>query len=249
MAYAERAIFVAWLVAAAACASDASPVGDDAGADRGVVDEGVPVDADVSVPRDAGDDAGALDGDPDLGGADIAAYTRGPRLKFKRFDQLRLDIARVLDLPADALCREVDRFDCFQEVHRVALGGSKPYFANVYEPAREPQINGPLALERVVLSACALRVQQDLASRDEAFWLRGPAIDGSGRLDVEIFEVEAWIRAITRSALVRDVTTSEVEAWIDAYREIESTGVPRPAEAWARALCAATLTSAEFVFY
>jgi hypothetical protein len=203
-----------------------------------------PVRPDASAPTP---DAGAPDvvAPPDVGGP-VATPAR--RLRFKRFDQLRRELERVLSLAPAEVCNELDRFDCTHEVHRVALGGTDPYFANVYAPAAEPPLNAPLAWERVVLTACAERVDRDLADPEAASWLAGVEIDDNGRLDPASAPATAVIRALYREALARNPSTDDLEQWREAYADLETAEL-MPARAWARLVCGAVLTSAEFVFY
>lgn len=246
-----------WAVWVAAVACSAEP-----GAVTGAADAGVSTpdarivepgpDAAAPSPADAGpqDPDAAVDGPdasspPDTGPA--VSATR--RLRFKRFDQLQLELERVLALGPTEVCRELDRFDCTSDVHRVALGGSDPYLANVYEPASEPPLNAPLAWERVVLTACAERVDRDLASPTEAAWLKEVDVDQTGALDPASPAVEHAVRTIYREGLLRDPSGEEVGAWRDEYRSIADAGAEHPARSWARVLCGAVLTSGEFVFY
>lgn len=205
-----------------------------------------PVDDGGSPPVDAGPTADASP-PTDVGSPPVTA----PRsFRFKRFDQLQGELERVLALAPNEVCRELDRFDCATDVHRVALGGSEPYFANVYDPAAEPPLNMPLAWERVVLTACAHRVDRDLDDPGEAAWLTEVVIDGDGRLDPSASATEDAVRRLYREAFLRNPTDAELAGWLDAYRQIEAEEPDgRPARSWARALCAAVLTSGEFVFY
>lgn len=242
---------LALLVSLAACSAETTGPSDAGGlADVAVRDASVPApdvgggrpDA-TAPPPDAGPpDAVA----PPDSGEPVASPAR--RLRFKRFDQLRLELQRVLSLPEGEVCNELDRFGCAEEVHRVALGGTDPYFANVYVPAAEPPLNAPLAWERVALTACAERVDRDVADPDAAAWLVDVELDPQGQIDPSAPPVTAAVRSLYREALSREPSVEELQAWRDAYVDLESSELA-PARAWARLVCGAVLTSAEFVFY
>jgi len=243
----------------AGCTSD-----DDDRPGRGAPDAAVPVPVE-SAPWNPGPIDGNGEGERDVGPPDAGdppptdggtgpvdagplPETAARSLRFKRFDQLSRELQRVLALDADEVCRELDRFDCTSEVHRVALGGSQPYFANVYARAREPELNAPLAWERVVLTACAERVDRDFDDLDGAAWLEGLEVDADGHVEPESPAVENAIRTLYREGLLRDPTTMEVADWRQAYRGLEASE-EQPARAWSRLLCAAVLTSGEFILY
>lgn len=220
----------------------------DATPDAGVLTPPPPPDASTE-PADAG--VAPADAEPPEVGPSPDARPPAARvasnLRFKRFDQLRLELQRVLALEADEVCQELDRFDCTHDVHRVALGGSDPYLANVYARAAQPPLNAPLAWERVVLTACAERVDRDLAEPEAASWLKEIEIDAAGQLDPASAAVVTAVRTLYREALLRDPAEAELDAWRSAYADLENEAAP--GRSWARLVCGAVLTSAEFVFH
>ncbi len=248
----ERILLAGGLCLCAACSS---PGGEGR---RGAADAGVEsrpdaetatrqpdaraADAAVSAPDAQAPDAAVADR------PDVPLKTVGGKLRFKRYDQLKLELQRVLGLEASEVCNELDRFDCAGDVHRVALGGAKPYLTNVYEMAKEPPLPAPLAWERVVLTACAERVDRDLAAPAEAAWLTGLQVDGDGALDAESDAVGLAIDTLYKRALLREPTETERQEWRDNVLTVAATGEDS-GRRWARILCAAVLSSTEFVVY
>ncbi len=54
-------------------------------------------------------------------------------------------------------------------VHVLALGGNEPFLGNTFQPLTAPGLTTPLALERMVASACAERVSRDATNEPQVF--------------------------------------------------------------------------------
>jgi hypothetical protein len=79
---------------------------------------------------------------------------------WKRVDAFAAEVGRALELGPDELCVELGTAACV-DVHRVALGGTSPLEKALYRPFAEPAATTPLAIERLVHSACVTRVDRD----------------------------------------------------------------------------------------
>ncbi len=127
--------------------------------------------------------------------------------------------------------------------HLVALGSNDPFDINQYEARREPGATTPVALDRVVLSACDTRVQKDIA---------GPAVIFGG-LNLEAASVAADDPAFSplvvdlyRRFHLRDPTADEVT--IATALVADDDGAPVPAADVALAVCFAIGSTSELAF-
>jgi hypothetical protein len=202
-------------------------------------------DAGVSPRADAGPvvrpDAGPVE--PPFGVSTKA------NLRFKRNKRLVADVGRALSLPVEGVCREFGLYDCGTFVHTIALGGVEPYVANLNEPLPETTVTTPIAAERVVLTACAQRVDLDLAG-PAAEIFGGLAIGEDGRLaDPAGPAPREAIARLYRRAVLREPTAAEVEHLLGLHRDVAADGAPGAARDWAVLACHAVLTSVEALFY
>ena len=205
-------------------------------------------------PKDMGlppPDAGVPDPDlgpppPDLGPPPPAAARP---LQFKKFDQLREELARILELEAESVCRELGRYSCTDEAHRVVLGGAKAIEGNIYWGDPSPGPTTPIAFERVVLAACRRRAELEVASvRESRAFFEVVEVE-HGTLDPEDPKVTSAMQQLYRRGLLRDPTPAEVEAMEALYADIEAVNQLDPAMTWFQAVCAGVLSSTEFAFY
>lgn len=171
-------------------------------------------------------------------------------VRFKDGKRLQLDLARALDLPAGELCNELDNYGCF-DVHKVALGGSDAFGIGLYQPLPDTGATTPIAVDRVVLSACRNRVDKDLSDPAGALIYRGLDITAAGALaDVAAKPVGAAVDALYKRGLGRAAKPDEIERHLGLYRNVEASGKSdRPARDWALLSCFATLTTMEALFY
>lgn len=185
---------------------------------------------------------GAGSGDGGDPGDDIAASTRN-HLTWKRQHTVEQDLVRALDLTSDEICTELGRFPCIGQAHLVVLGGNDPIDRGMYEPLDRPIVTTPLAVDRVVLSACGARVEMDRSGeprvfRDLDFSGAAPAPDSE--------EFRATVTTIYRRFLARDPVEAEVEALADL--SVATDDDPLDAADFARAVCLAVGTTTEFLF-
>lgn len=170
-------------------------------------------------------------------------------LRFKGGARLRLDWARALDTTPDALCREIENFDCLDFVHVIALGGVDPYSAGIHTPFKETPVSAPMIVERVALNACARRWNADAATPDQAKIfgevLGSDRIPEGGAGDTS---KDAVVIRLYNRALLREPTGDELATFRSMYTQIESRS-DAPAQEWAKLSCFVVLTSVESLFY
>jgi len=174
------------------------------------------------------------------------AASRLARVKYKSGARYANDLAAALDLPRDAVCRELGRYDCVDEVHRIVLGGVEPYTLGVREPLPSIAVTAPIAQDRVALAACTERVERDLAASEPVFLTT---------LDVGAptpEQLEATARRIYDRILGREATPDE----ISALAEFHSTVTGEPGESgatatrdWAVLSCFMVATTLESIFF
>lgn len=156
-------------------------------------------------------------------------YAGGKNLKVKRADLLAKVLEAALGLSGADLCTEADGLSCLDDVHKIALGGISPYDRGVFRGWDESPSTAPLALERVVSAGCSKRVELDIASpADALLW--------KGNVDAE------YVTQNYQRFLGRDPTADEKAA---ALAIAPSLG----ASEWAWAVCFATATHVEALFY
>ena len=174
------------------------------------------------------------------------AASRQARVKYKSGARYANDLAAALDLPPDAVCRELGRYDCVHEVHRIVLGGVEPYTLGVREPLPSIAVTAPIAQDRVALAACTERIERDLAASEPVFLTT---------IDVDaptLGELEATARRFYDRILSREATPDEVSA----LAQFHSTVTDEPGESgatatrdWAILSCFMVATTLESVFY
>jgi hypothetical protein len=127
------------------------------------------------------------------------------QLAWKRHIALEQDLSTALSLPANALCNELGLYSCVRAVHTVPLGGNDPFVKSQYEPLPRPTVTTPIAVDRVVLSACMARATLDATATPVVF----SAIDFSA---AEVSEANAstTLSSLSRRLLQRDLTEAEL---------------------------------------
>jgi hypothetical protein len=174
------------------------------------------------------------------------AASRQARVKYKSGARYANDLAAALDLPRDAVCRELGRYDCVDEVHRIVLGGVEPYTLGVRDPLPSIAVTAPIAQDRVALAACTERIERDLAASEPVFLTT---------LDVDAptpGQLEATARRFYDRILRREATPDEVSA----LAQFHSTVTDEPGESratatrdWAILSCFMVATTLESIFY
>jgi hypothetical protein len=174
------------------------------------------------------------------------AASRQARVKYKSGARYANDLAAALDLPRDAVCRELGRYDCVDEVHRIVLGGVEPYTLGVREPLPSLGVTAPIAQDRVALSACTARIERDLAASEPVF-LTAVDVDAPTPEQLEATAGRFYDRILRRAA-----TPDE----LSALARFHSTVTDEPGESgasatrdWAILSCFMVATTLESIFY
>lgn len=156
-------------------------------------------------------------------------------VKFKSAERLQRELGRVLKISPEEVCKELGKFDCFG-IHAASLLEADPS-AGLFEPLAESTVTSPVAVDRIVLSACVFATDRAAkrALGDE------PPIDPDGSTFMQSVS-DRYAEAMGR--LPR-------EEELAAHRELavsitKSGGTPREVRILS---CYATLTSLEFLFY
>lgn len=202
----------------------------------------------------AGGGGGPVGGDPGTGGAggsipDGRFEATRANLRFKGAARIREDFARVLQLPTDALCSELGRYDCIGEIHQIALGGVEPYRANIFVPFPGVAVGAPLAVERVALAACGERVRRDLETPASAVFFGRLPVDGGALTSVDAPEVDAALTRLFREALLREPSREDLAVLKGLYADTVAEGGANPAQAWAQLACMSVLTMTESLLF
>ncbi len=92
----------------------------------------------------------------------------GRSVVWKRGAVVERDLMRALELPRETLCQELGTLPC-AETHLTALGGNEPFEKNQYLRIQEPSAVTPVALDRLVMGACAARVEIDKSGDAKVF--------------------------------------------------------------------------------
>lgn len=205
---------------------------------------------DQNGPSDPSDPASNSSGTNGAQTQEADGLSTRSEVRFKPQDIMQYEIADVLALPADDLCKETGEVDCIEDVHRIALGGVDAYNGGAPAPISESMVTTPIAWERVVLSACSKRVDKDLASPSSAVIFAGIQTDNQGNLaNVGAPEVTNAITMLYQRALKRPAQNYEIEAIKSLYGDALTAVKTNAAEQWATAACYVVLTNVEFVFY
>jgi hypothetical protein len=174
------------------------------------------------------------------------AVSRQPRVKYKSGARYASDLAAALDLGRDAVCRELGRYDCVDEVHRIVLGGVEPYTLGVREPLPSIAVAAPIAQDRVALAACTERIERDLEASEPVF-LTAVDVDAPTPGQLEAAAERFYDRILRRAA-----TPDEISALAQFY----STVTDEPGESratatrnWAILSCFMVATTLESIFY
>jgi len=184
-----------------------------------------------------------------LGGAAHAADTAAssdPRVKFKPGEVYMADLSDGLAIPRDEICKELGKHDCFTTAFRIVMGGVDPYDMRILTPLDDASLASPIALDRVALHACTLRVERDVGAPASAVLLKAPK--GSPN--------KAWVdrttTAIYARILRRAATNQEKTQMADFYQTIAKGRKDSPAAVekdFTTLGCFAVATSLEATFY
>jgi len=172
------------------------------------------------------------------------------QVRFKGGQRLQNDLARALTLPPAEVCTELGTLQCVDQVHTVTLGGVDAYESQILRPAPDTGATTPLAVERVVLSACSRRSRLDFADPARATLWTGLSLDADGNLDLPSGGVPTdTIVQLYQRALGREPSESEADSLVEFYATVRGEQPQAAAEAWATLVCFAVFTSTESLFY
>jgi len=183
------------------------------------------------------------------------AASRQERVKYKSGARYANDLAAALDLERDAVCRELGRYDCVDEVHRIVLGGVEPYTLGVREPLPSLGVTAPIAQDRVALAACTERIERDLAAvykvpldaAAEPVFLTAVDVDAPTPAELKATAGRFYDRILSRAA-----TPDEVSALAQFHSTVSDepgeSGAPATRD-WAILSCFMVATTLESIFY
>jgi hypothetical protein len=174
-----------------------------------------------------------------------AAFIESARanLRFKRGRRLKNDLARALKLAPEAVCRELDQYDCVDRVHTVPLGEVEPYVRGIFDAPAQTGAPTPLAVDRVVLAACSAAVERDLTEGGEGLFV------GVDRHTISPAAQADSVGALYRAALQRVPTEDEVAHLQRLYESLSARGAEPLGQTWATLSCFAVFTTVEALFY
>lgn len=174
------------------------------------------------------------------------AASRHARVKYKSGARYANDLAEALDLPREAICRELGRYDCVDEVHRIVLGGVEPYTLGVREPMPSVGVTAPIAQDRVALAACAERIGRDLTASEPVF------LKSIGMKAPTPGQLEETAKRFYGRILRREATANEVSALVQFRSTVTDEAGESGATAtrdWAVLSCFMVATTLESIFY
>lgn len=164
------------------------------------------------------------------------------RLAWKRHRALETDLMAALALEKQEVCNELGIYSCVDFVHLVPLGGNEPFAKSQYEPLAAPTVTTPIAVDRVALSACAVRTGKDAAGAPVVFL----SLDFAAAA-VEDADADATIAELSRRLLAREATPGEIEELRDLT--VDEEGAPVAVADFATLSCFAIATMSENLFY
>jgi hypothetical protein len=130
-------------------------------------------------------------------------------------------------------------YDNPRGAHVITLGGNNTMLAGIHDPIVEPIVTTPIAVDRMVLSACGERAALDVEGSPEVFTLFNIA---SLVVDDSTDGVVATIEDLYRRLLARSATDAETEALLGLLSD------PISGEEFARLSCFVIATTPEFIF-
>lgn len=167
-------------------------------------------------------------------------------LRWKRATPLKNDLMVALGLNEQEVCSELGLDGlCFNLIHMVPLGANDPVKAAMYKPVAEPGATAPLAIDRVVLSACGARADLDAFSGTRVVW---QTIDlAAASLDPSDPAIATDVQLLYRKLLARNPTPEESALVASLAEDVNGENVP--ARDFAKMACYAVATTSEFIFH
>lgn len=152
-------------------------------------------------------------------------------LRMKRWRQLSLDLQGALELTPDQICKEMGLYDCMT-LHTVPLGGLSVE-NGLFQASQELTVTTSLAVERVVLNACATRLDLDLQLEEPVVFFLDPH--------------EAQVTELYQRLLARDPAEEEAQVLLDFHGPVLEEG--GDTASWALLSCFMVGTSTEALLY
>jgi|GEM_PF-929738 len=179
--------------------------------------------------------------------AGIAASTKN-ELLWRRARAVQTGLAQALAIPAEDVCRELDRYSCVDLVHQVQLGGNEPFAQGLYEPLRAPSTTTALSFDRVALSACSAAVEID-AERPAPVIFRGHPLTDEPLRDSDDDAVGARLLGATlvQRLHAREPQPRELDALLPLL--VDDDGAPVSGRTFAKLACFAVASTTESLFY
>lgn len=177
--------------------------------------------------------------DPDQIPGTMGTSQAGLNLVWKRYRAFESGLADGLSLKREETCLELGKHKCVDEIHLAILGGNEPFELAQYERPQSPSVLTAVAVDRIVLAACAKRLELDRAAGKDAqvfkfFPLSGGTPDG---MQVQMQAAELYQRF-----LARDPEAAELQV-VSAF--VAKQNAP---DKLALSLCFAIGTSIENIF-
>lgn len=166
------------------------------------------------------------------------------RLKFKGPIRLANNLSSALAVEKDKLCRELGKFDCFSDVHKITLKGVEPYKVGIRKSWNIAPLGAPIAAERVAIASCTERVKRDFADAEKAIIFKpvvGQDNPGAGAR-------EEVITTLYKRLLLRLPTALEKSKLVGFWDTVKEKS-KKPAQDWSTLVCFSLVTSTEFLFY
>jgi len=166
-----------------------------------------------------------------------------PRVKFKDGARYLDDLSTALDMPRESICKELGRYDCYNDAFRIVLGGVEPYGNAIVEPLETASLTSPIALDRVALRVCSERVALDVKNPNKAVLFRTGTTDQKWK--------QATVNRLYDKLLQRDASSDEIHRLLGFYDTLASEGRSGASTArdWTVLGCFAVASSLESIFY
>jgi hypothetical protein len=180
--------------------------------------------------------------------SDMAKSTKND-VRWLRARAFESRLGQALLLNAGELCKEMGMYSCVDEVHLVALGGNDPYEKGLYEPLASPAVTTPVAVERMVISACSAAVEKERSAAQQFVFLdldlEASQLDTTdAQTDLAVADT---IVSLYRRLHVRNPLPSEAE--LVRQLLVDDDGNNVSAIDFAKLACIAIASTSESVFY
>lgn len=189
--------------------------------------------------------------DAGVNAIEFGAKSTRNELLWKRYRAFEQGLVEALLVDAQELCKELGRFSCVDAVHLVVLGGNDPFERGLHEPVQAPSATTPLAVERVVWSACRASVDADAERAVPRVFLDLPLKNNFDALDMDDpdqkFAVEDTITNLYRRIHARDPLESERVRLRELV--LDDSGLAVLPREFALAACFAIASTTENLFY